>query len=184
MILFDNASTIAGFLDPDDIKKLIKTCKQIHSDDEIKKICTDKLTEQYTRRLYPVHAGDYRILTRNGFDRPRVYRIYSQFGTCSAYLLLGAPEFDEINSGFFHIHYENVFYTFFMSPEPFIEEDGRVSDVPVRSLVECDFMSTVIGISFRDVAVDSSMQIVLVINRARSSTLTLRVASRFSDVDD
>jgi hypothetical protein len=184
VLMIEVASIVAGFLEPHDVENLMRTCKQIRTDDSVKKICIDMLTEQYTRRLYPVHAGDYRILTRNGLDRPRVYRIYSQFGTFSAYLLLGAPEFDEINAGFFHIHHGNVFYTFFMSPEPFIEEDGRVSDVPVRSLVECDFMSTVIGISFRDVAVDNSMQIVLVIYRARSSTLTLRVASRFSEVDD
>ena len=57
-----------------------------------------------------------------------------------------------------------------------------MSDVPVRSLVDDAFLSTVVGISFRDVAVDNSMHIVLVVARARHPTLTLRIESRFFDI--
>ena len=182
-ITIEVASIVAGFLEPHDIAKLAMTCKQIHTDDSVKKICidkVDKLTEQYTRRLYPVHAGDYRIHTRNGFQRPRVYRIFSQLGYRSAYLLLG--ELDDINSVFFHIHYEGVFYSFPMPLEPFTEEDGHASEVPVRSLVERDFFGTVIGISFRQLENPAnSMSIVLVVNRARHATLTMRAQSRFTD---
>ena len=181
--MIEVASIVAGFLEPHDIAKLAMTCKQIRTDDSVKKICidkVDKLTEQYTRRLYPVHAGDYRIHTRNGFQRPRVYRIFSQLGYRSAYLLLG--EFDDINSGFFHIRYENVFYSFFTPAEPFTEEDGHASEVPVRSLLNREFLDTVVGISFRQLENPAnSMSIVLVVNRARHATLTMRAQSRFTD---
>jgi len=178
--MIEVASIVAGFLDVHDIEKLMRTCKQIHTDDSVKKVCIDKLTEQYTRRLYPVHAGDYRIHTRNGFQRPRVYRMFSQLGYRSAYLLLG--ELDDVNSVFFHIHYENVFYSFSMPLEPFTEEDGRASEVPVRSLLDREFLGTVVGISFRQLENPAnSMSIVLVVNRARHATLTMRAQSRFTD---
>jgi hypothetical protein len=178
MIKSDVAPIVVGFLDPDDIRKLAMTCKQIHTDDSVKKICIDKCT----RRLYPVDGRDYQIHTHNGFQLPRVYRIYSRLDCRSAYLLLGTPEVDEINSRFFHIHYENVLYSFFMPPEPFTEENGHASEVPVRSLAEREFLGTVVGISFRELENTANrMSIVLVVNRAHSSTLTLRIESRFTD---
>ena len=164
-ITIEVASIVAGFLQVSDIENLMRTCKQIHTDNLVRKVCIDKLTEQYTRRLYPVHAGDYRIHTRNGFQRPRVYRIFSQLGYRSAYLLLG--ELDDINSVFFHIHYEGVFYSFPMPLEPFTDEDWHASEVPVRSLVERDFFGTVIGISFRQLENPANSMSIALVNRRK-----------------
>jgi hypothetical protein len=178
------ASTVAGFLDPDDIKKLMKTCKQIHSDKQVKKICTDKLTEQYTMRLYPVDGAQYQIMTPDGLRVPRTFRIYTRFGYRSANLCLGAPDFDQVDAALFHVYYQYSGFSFYTSERPFME-NGRVSEVPVRSLVDDTFLSTVAGFSIREIDIDRAwnvMDAVLVVHR--NPTLTLRVRSRFSAMFD
>ena len=185
MIIYEMASTVAGFLDLDDIKRLMKTCKKIHSDEQVKKICKDKLTEQYTMRLYPVDGSQYRVATLNDEHRvPRTFRIYTRFGYRSANLCLGAPDFDQVDAALFHVYYQYSGYSFYISERPFME-NGRVSEVPVRSLVDDTFLSTVAGFSIREIDIDRAwnvMDAVLVVHR--NPTLTLRVRSRFSAMFD
>jgi hypothetical protein len=187
MITYDASVVVVGFLDPYDIKKLMKTCKQIHSDKQVRKICMDKLTEQYTMRLYPVDGAKYRIKTRGEPQPPRVFRIYTRFGDRSANLCLGAPEFDQIDAAYFHVHYQFSMYTFYTPERPFME-NGRVSEVPVNSLVDDTFLNTITGISFGELNITlhwDVMRAVLVVHRARHPTLTLRVMSTYSGtVDD
>jgi len=186
MIICEMASTVAGFLDPDDIKRLMKTCKTIHSDEQVKKICKDKLTEQYTMRLYPVDGSQYRIMTSDNNKVPRTFRIYTRFGYRSANLCLGAPDFDQVDAALFNVYYEYSGYSFYTSERPFME-NGRVSEVPVRSQVEDTFLSTVAGFSIREIDIGRAwnvMDAVLVVHRASHPTLTLRVRSRFSAMFD
>ena len=182
--MIEVASIVVGFLDPDDIKKLMMTCKQIHADDSIKKVCIDKLTEQYTRRLYPVDGGAYRIRTSDDPQVPRTFRIHTRFGYRVANLYLGAPEFQQIDTPIFNIHHENVIYTFYM-PLASFAEDGRVSEVPVASLVDDAFLRTVRGISFRELSVSRqsfTMRATLIVVRAHHPALTLRIESRWAGI--
>jgi hypothetical protein len=168
--MIEVASIVAGFLDVHDIENLMRTCKQIHSDNQVKKVCIDKIAEPYTRRLYPIDDDDFLINTRNGPQVPRAFRIHSQLGYRSANLLLGAPEFAEINSSFVHIRYGSAFFSFRAPSED-------------RSLVDDAFLSTVVGISFRELRfVARTMRIVLVVARAHLPTLTLRLESWSYDV--
>jgi len=186
MIIFDMASIVAGFLDVHDIEKLSRTCKQIHADDSIKKVCIDKLTEQYTRRLYPVDGGAYRIRTSDDPQVPRTFRIHTRFGHRFANLYLGAPEFQQIDAPIFNIHHENVIYTFYM-PLASFAEDGRVSEVPVASLVDDAFLRTVRGISFRELSVSRqffTMRATLLVVRAHHPALTLCIESSWVGIVD
>ena len=178
MIIFDIASIVAGFLQVSDIENLMRTCKQIHTDNLVRKACIDKLEEPYTRRLYPVDAEGVVINTRDGYQLPRTFRIHSQLGYRSANLLMGPPEYEEINSSFVHIHYGGVLFSFHTPQEPFM----HASEVPVKSLVDDAFLSTVVGISFRELRIIAhTMRLVLVVARARHPTLTLRLESRSFD---
>jgi hypothetical protein len=179
MIIFDIASIVAGFLQVRDIEKLMRTCKQIQTDNLVRKVCMDKLAEPYTMRWYPVHAEGVVINTRDGYQLPRTFRIHSQLGYRSANLLMGPPEYEEINSSFIHIRYGSVLFSFHTPQEPFME-DGHASEVPVKSLVDDAFLSTVVGISFRELRIIAhTMRLVLVV--ARRPTLTLRLESRSFD---
>ena len=176
MIKSDVASIMAGFLDDEDIKKLMRTCKQIHTDNLVRKVCLDRLAEPYTRRLYPVDAKGLglAINTRDGYQLPRAYHIHSQLGYRSANLLMGPPEYEEINSSFVHIRYGCVIFSFRAPQEHF----RQASEVPVKSLDDDAFLSTVVGISFREIRVIAdTMRLVLVVTRARRPTLTLRLES-------
>ena len=178
MIIFDIASIVAGFLQVRDIEKLMRTCMQIQTDNLVRKVCMDKLAEPYTRRLYPVHAEGVVINTRDGYQLPRTYHIHSQLGYRSANLLMGPPEYEEINSSFIHIRYGGVLFSFHTPQEPFM----HASEVPVKSLVDDAFLSTVVGISFREIRIIAdTMRLVLVVARARRPTLTLRLESRSFD---
>ena len=189
MIIYEMASTVAGFLDLDDIKRLMKTCKKIHSDEQVKKIGqahADKLTEQYTMRLYPVDGSQYRIMTSDNNKVPRTFRIYTRFGYRSANLCLGAPDFDQVDAALFHVYYEYSGYSFYISERPFME-NGRVSEVQVRSLVDDTFLSTVAGFSIREINIGRAwnvMDAVLVVHRSSHPTLTLRVRSEFTIMYD
>ena len=172
MIIFDIASIVAGFLQVSDIENLMRTCKQIHTDNLVRKVCLDRLAEPYTRRLYPVDAEGVVINTRDGYQLPRTYRIHSQLGYRSANLLMGPPEYEEINSFFVHIHYGGVLFSFRAPQEP----------SEVKSLVDDAFLSTVVGISFRELRIIAhTMRLVLVVARARHPTLTLRLESQSFD---
>jgi hypothetical protein len=147
VLMIEVASIVAGFLEDEDIKKLMRTCKQIHFDKSIKKLLFP--------RLHPAtDASDY-IKNMIGIQSTRVYRVYSEDRSANMYL--GPPKSGLMNVAFFSIHFQDVLYTFNM-PEG------------------CDATSldAVTGLFFRELHVEQGgMRIVLVVN----STLVLRAQS-------
>ncbi len=165
MILFDMISIMAGFLEVHDIRKLMRTCKQIRSDKQVR----NSLVAQYKARLHPAtDATDY-VSQMIGIQSTRVYRIYTERGDRSANMYFGPPQFGRMNLAFFSIHFQDFLYTFNVPEGPFME-DGRASEVPVASLVG----ESVVGLFFRELGVElDGMRVVLVVNR----TLVLRAQS-------
>ena len=156
MILYEMASTVAGFLQVHDIKKLMKTCKRIRRDKQV----MNALVAQYKARLHPATDASDCIKNMIGIQSTRVYRIYTECGHRSANMYLGPPE-PRPNLAFFSIHFQHFLYTFNVPEGPFME-DGRASEVPVASLVG----DTVVGLFFRTLDVqEDGMHVVFVVNR-------------------
>jgi len=147
MITLDMASVVAGFLEVHDIRKLMRTCKKIRYDKQVR----NALVAQYKARLHPAtDASDY-IKNMIGIQSTRVYRIYSEQGDRSVNIYLGPPEFALLKVACFSIHFKDFLYTF----------NGPSLD-------------GVVGLFFRELDVQQDgMRVVLVVN----GTLVLRAQS-------